>query len=192
MAPVAAGRTAALDGSTGRGHSGRVEQDRGAGVEVRAGRADDLPALVPLAGTPDRAWWRVDAAGAGRDALLVAERAGETLGVVSLRWVCDCDPPHPWLYGLHVRHDARRAGIGTLLVRAAHAAATDRGARAVSLDVDRAEPGLVRWYEALGYRRVGPHDHRWTAVDPVTGRVTASGTSPTWLLRHPLPPTAST
>ena len=168
-----------------------MEQGRGVGVEVRSGRADDLSSLVPLAGSPDRAWWRSDAAGAGREALLVAERAGEALGLVSVRWQGECDPPHPWLYGLHVRPDTRRAGIGTLLVRAAHAVAADRGARAVSLDVDRGETGLVRWYEALGYRRIRPHDHRWAALDPGTGRVTASGTSPTWLMRLTLPSSAT-
>lgn len=155
---------------------------------MRPGRDDDLPALVPLAGSPDRAWWRVDAAGAGRDLLLVAERAGEVIGLVSLRWQGECDPPHPWLYGLHVRTDARRSGVGATLVRATHATAVERGARAVSLDVDRDETALVRWYEGLGYRRVGPHDHRWTALDPATGRVTDSGTSPTWLMRHALRP----
>ncbi|WP_273652567.1 GNAT family N-acetyltransferase [Cellulomonas fimi] len=154
-------------------------------VRVRPGRADDLPALARFAGSRDRALWRVDEARDGRETLLVAEDARGPVGTVSVRWDSDCDPPHPWLYGLHVDADHRGRGAGERLVHAAEDAARDRGAAALSLDADRDDP-VVGWYERRGYRRVRAHEHRWTSVDPRTRRVTASGTAATWVLRRPL------
>lgn len=153
---------------------------------MRQGRAADLPALTPLAGSADRAWWRVELAASGDEVLLVAEAAGALVGAVSVRRRGDCDGPHPWLYGLHVRADARRRGTGALLVRAAEREARAQGARAVSLDVDRDDDALLGWYARLGYVRVRPHAHRWSAVDPATRAVVATGTSPTWVLRRTL------
>lgn len=124
------------------------------------------------------------AAEAGTEVLLVAERDGAVVGTVSVQREGRCDPPHPWLYGLHVRAQVRRAGIGTALVRAAEDAVGRLGATAVSLDVDRDEDHLVAWYRRLGYTTVGPHEHRWRAVDPATGEVTAEGTAATWLMRR--------
>lgn len=154
-------------------------------VRVRPGHADDLPALARFAGSPDRARWRIDQARDGRETLLVAEDASGPVGTVSVRWDNDCDPPHPWLYGLHVDADHRGRGVGERLVHAAEDAARDRGASATSLDADRDDP-VVGWYERRGYRRVRAHEHRWTSVDPRTSQVTASGTAATWVLRRSL------
>ncbi|MDC7120447.1 GNAT family N-acetyltransferase [Cellulomonas fimi] len=161
-----------------------IERDA-PGLRVRAGRPGDLPALAGFAGSHDRAVWRVEEARDGRGLLLVAEDDAGPVGAVSVRWDNDCDPPHPWLYGLHVDADHRGRGAGERLVRAAEDAARDRGAAALSLDADRDDP-VVGWYERRGYRRVREHEHRWTAVDPRTRQVTETGTAATWILRRPL------
>ncbi|MFC4615708.1 GNAT family N-acetyltransferase [Cellulomonas algicola] len=180
------GHDATRHDTTALGTSGRgTTDDRATGVRVRPGRADDLSALARFAGSPDRARWRVDEARDGRETLLVAEDASGPVGTVSVRWDNDCDPPHPWIYGLHVDAGHRGRGAGEGLVHAAEDAARDRGAAALSLDADRDDP-VVGWYERRGYRRVRPHEHRWTSVDPRTRQVTASGTAATWVLRRSL------
>ncbi len=153
---------------------------------VRHGRRSDLPALVGLAGSADRAQWRLRGAEGGAETLLVAVHDDGVVGAVSLRWDQSCDPPHPWLYGLHVEPRARRHGLGSLLVRAAETAASLAGARAVSLDVDDDDARLVAWYESLGYRVVTPHRYHWRSVDAATGHVTAQGVADCLLLRHEL------
>jgi ribosomal protein S18 acetylase RimI-like enzyme len=158
----------------------------GTELVVRHGRRSDLPALVGLAGSADRAEWRLRGAEAGDQTLLVAVHDGGVVGAVSLRWHGSCDRPHPWLYGLHVQPDARRHGLGALLVRAAETVASLGGARAVSLDVDDDDPRLVAYYERLGYRVVTPHRHHWRSLDAATGLVTAEGVADCLLLRHEL------
>ncbi|WBB46793.1 GNAT family N-acetyltransferase [Verrucosispora sp. WMMA2044] len=108
------------------------------------------------------------------------------VGVVSVRWRDGCDPPNPWLYGLAVVASARRRGIGRALVGAGEAAGAARGAEAMSLDVDVDDEAAVSFYARLGYVIVGPHRHRWRAIDPGTGAVTAEGTASTWIMRRRL------
>jgi ribosomal protein S18 acetylase RimI-like enzyme len=153
---------------------------------VRRGRQTDLPALVPLSGSADRAYWRVKASDADEEGLLVVEYGEQLIAAVSVRWDGTCDPPFPWLYGLHVRHDVRRHGVGALLVKAAETLAGLRGLSAMSLDVDRDEDELVTYYRRLGYQRIAPHQHHWRSVDPSTGLVTAEGNVDTWVMRHEL------
>ncbi|RKS69331.1 putative N-acetyltransferase YhbS [Motilibacter peucedani] len=155
-------------------------------MSVRAGTPADLAALVPLAGSHDRAVVRLRAAAEAREVLLVAEVDGAVVGAVSVRWRSDCDAPHPWLYGLHVLPEHRRRGVAQALVLAAEDAARSAGAEALSLDADRDDIAVLGFYERRGYARVREHDHRWQSVDPVTGAVVASGTSPTWILRRRL------
>lgn len=186
--PGGSRRDAAARDTTGRDLTGRSTTGRDAtGVRVRPGRPDDLAALARFTGSQDRAAWRVEEALAGRELLLVADDDAGPVGAVSVRWANDCDPPHPWLYGLHVDADHRGHGAGERLVRAAEDAARTRGAAALSLDADRDDP-VVGWYERRGYGRVRAHEHRWTAVDPRTRQVTASGTAATWILRRRLDP----
>ncbi|WP_258725146.1 GNAT family N-acetyltransferase [Cellulomonas sp. NS3] len=153
---------------------------------LRRGRLDDLIALAPLSGSADRAHARLRAAGTGDEALLVAEHDRRVVAAVSVRWQHDCDPPHPWLYGLHVSADVRRHGFGTLLLAAAETVASLRGVGAMSLDVDRDETGHVAFYERRGYVKVGPHEHHWRSVSATTGEVVAEGAADTWILRHRL------
>lgn len=145
---------------------------------LRPGERDDLVALSTLSGSTDRAHARLRAAAAGDEALLVAQHGQVVAGAVSVRWQAACDAPHPWLYALHVRPDARRHGFDTLLVAAAETVASLAGAGAVSLDVDADDGRLMAWYGRLGYARVAPHRHHWRSVD-ATGTVTADGVADT-------------
>ncbi|MFS0700896.1 GNAT family N-acetyltransferase [Cellulomonas sp. 179-A 4D5 NHS] len=175
------GRLPSLPGPT---HPGGVNPD--ADLLLRRGRLDDVNSLAPMSGSADRALARLRAAGTGDETLLVAEHDGRVVAAVSVRWHHDCDPPHPWLYGLHVSAAVRRHGFGTLLLGAAETVASLRGVEAMSLDVDRGETGLVAFYERRGYAKVGPHEHHWRSVSSATGDVVAEGTADTWIMRHRL------
>lgn len=153
---------------------------------IRPATARDLDGVAPLAGSPQRAESRLRAAAVGDDSMFVAVLDGRTAGVVSIRWAGDCDPPHPWLYGLHVTADLQRRGIGRALVTTCEGVARDRGATHLSLDVDVDDARANAFYEALGYAVVRAHDHRWRAVDGRTGKTTAEGTTPTLILRRAL------
>lgn len=155
-------------------------------VLVRRVEPDDLAGVVALAGSRQRAESRLGAAARDDEAMFVAVRSGRVLGVVSIRWAGGCDPPHPWMYGLHVADDARRQGLGRTLVRTAEALARHRGADHMALDVDDDEAGAIAFYERLGYAVVGPHRHHWRSVDVRTGTVTAEGVSPTFVMRGAL------
>jgi len=120
--------------------------------------------------------------------MYVAVLSGGIVGVASIRWVDGCDPPHPWLYGLHVATEVQRMGVGRALVRTAEDVARDRGARQMSLDVDIDDARAIKFYEALGYAVVRNHRHHWRSIDWRTGTVVAEGTAPTLIMRQPLHP----
>ena len=154
-------------------------------VTIRPVLAPDLEGVTPLAGSPERAVARLRAAEIGDDTMLVAVSAGELVGAVSVRWFGGCDPPHPWLYGLHVSEKSRRAGAGRRLVRAVEEIAAERGAETMTLDVDVDEHGAIAFYQTLGYAVARRHRHRWRAVDP-DGAVLDEGVVPTLIMRRPL------
>jgi ribosomal protein S18 acetylase RimI-like enzyme len=150
---------------------------------IRPAVAADSPRLIALSASPDRARLRLRAALTGTELLLVTDTM---TGTVSVRWENGCDAPHPWMYALFVREEHRRHGVGRALIAAAEAAAVARACTAMSLDVDFTNDGAIRLYEHLGYTRVRRHEHRWRAIDPETGDVTATGTADTWIMRHAL------
>ena len=156
------------------------------GLVIRPVAAADGAAAGALAGSPDRAEVRLQAAERGAEDMLVAAVPSGIVGAASIRWSDGCDPPNPWLYGLHVAADTRRRGVGRALMAAAEELARRRGAAHLSLDVDVGEAGAIAFYTALGYTVVRPHRHRWRSLDPRTGAVIAEGTAPTLILRRAL------
>jgi ribosomal protein S18 acetylase RimI-like enzyme len=148
--------------------------------------ASDLEGVTPLAGSRLRAEARLRAAESGDDSMLVAVLSGDIAGAVSVRWTAGCDPPHPWLYGLHVAPRIRRQGAGRALMRAAEDIARQRGADRMTLDVDIGDTRALAFYEVLGYQVVRPHQHHWRSLDPRTSAVLDEGTAPTLILRAPL------
>jgi ribosomal protein S18 acetylase RimI-like enzyme len=59
------------------------------------------------------------------------------------------------LYSLAVDSSKAGCGIGARLLAAAEAAAIDRGASALRLEVRADNPGAIRLYEGSGYRAIG-------------------------------------
>lgn len=156
------------------------------GLLIRPAAWSDLEAIAPLAGSPQRARVRLQAADHGGDSMVVAVLPPRVVGVVSIRWRHGCDPPHPWLYGLHVAATCRRQGVGRALMGAAEDLARRRGVDCLSLDVDTDDDTAQSFYAALGYTFVRPHNHRWRSIDPSTGAVLSEGVVPTLVMERSL------
>ncbi len=122
---------------------------------VRPARAGDLPAILRIERASfaqpwaDRAFRRVMARPDA--ALLVAGRGGRVAGYVAL-----------WREGriaelgdLAVAPERRRAGLGSTLVEAAAAAARERGAERIFLQVRESNRAARRLYRSTGFRRIG-------------------------------------
>ena len=124
-------------------------------MTIRPATAADIDALVALeAGFPeedrfDRRTWRrllsghasVLVSGTPRDGLLAAAVMLYRKGAAVAR-----------LYSLTVAPAARGQGLARALMAACEADATDRGARAVRLEVRVTNSSAIRLYEAGGYR----------------------------------------
>ena len=112
--------------------------------------------LAPL--TRDRAtqFWRrmASEAAAGDRALLVAEDGEGICGTVQLLLALPENQPHRAdVSKMLVHRRARRRGVGEALMRAAEAAARERGRTVLVLDT--ASDDARRLYERLGWVRVG-------------------------------------
>jgi ribosomal protein S18 acetylase RimI-like enzyme len=92
-----------------------------------------------------------------RKALLVAERAGEIVGLVLVTIKTNPDDPifQPRRYGyideIAVAEQVRGQGIGRLLMKEAHTWAFEQGASEVELHVWEANQPAIVFYERLGY-----------------------------------------
>ena len=85
----------------------------------------------------------------GQDLYVVAEEASRILGYGMLRgWDEGYEVPS---LGIYVRAEARRLGLGRLLMLYLHAAARLRGASKIRLKVYRDNAAARRLYEELGY-----------------------------------------
>jgi GNAT superfamily N-acetyltransferase len=82
------------------------------------------------------------------DAGLVAVEEGEAVGLVNL----GVRGERGWIGGLGVIAEARRKGLGRMLMDAVHEQARDRGIREISLEVIEANEPAFRLYEDLGYQ----------------------------------------
>jgi GNAT superfamily N-acetyltransferase len=156
-------------------------------TEVRDLRADETPFLEQmlysaLAWRPDvelppREWVLahpqvvVFHAGWGRagDVGLVAEEAGEPIGLAWYRFFTDAEHGEGYVdeatpeLAIAVVDGCRGRGVGKLLMEAIHARARADGVEQISLSVDRDNPAR-RLYERLGYVELEPDDENGRMV----------------------------
>jgi ribosomal protein S18 acetylase RimI-like enzyme len=113
--------------------------------------------MHPLAPEAAEAFWStaLSAAGRGERVVLGAWDNGVLVGTVTL--LLDCPPNQPHraeIAKLMVRPAHRGRGFAAALMRAAEAAAVERGRSLLVLDTAE-EGGAAGLYEGLGYQRVG-------------------------------------
>jgi GNAT superfamily N-acetyltransferase len=146
---------------------------RGGGIAVRRARADELPAVLDLlARGAARArklghpmWPRRFRAATidgprRRGELFIARSRGRIVG----SFVLAREDPGTWgrsrvparyLHRLVIAPDRAGEGLGEFLIAWAARAGARAGAELLRLDTVRSNPGLVRYYEGLGFARRG-------------------------------------
>ena len=113
--------------------------------------------VLPFTASDGAAYWRGRAAevGAGSRVVLVARRAAEVVGTVSLLPAPMPNQPHRADISKLLVHSAhQRHGVATALMRAAHAHARSLGRTLVTLDCVTGGH-QERFYRGLGYQVVG-------------------------------------
>lgn len=104
----------------------------------------------------ERYWRKVaDSLARGERALVIAEDdGGEIMGTAQAVWAEAENQPHRAdISKMLVRRNARRHGVGALVLAAAERAARDAGRTLLVLDT--ASPEAERMYERGGWQRVG-------------------------------------
>lgn len=129
------------------------------GLEIRAADGGDAPGVAELlqaAGSPAPAAsvaGRLERLRAERATILLAVEWGPPSGLIVFhaRQTLLADPPCAFVSTLVVGPDARRRGIGRLLLKAAAQAARSAGCGELHLAVPAAEAGLRAFCEATGF-----------------------------------------
>jgi GNAT superfamily N-acetyltransferase len=135
-------------------------------VQVVRATVTDVDRLVPLFNAylefyrrpPDSAKVRAfltERLHKGESVVFIAEEAkGKTLGFTQLYPTFASLSMKPWwvLYDLYVIPEARRRGVGALLIHRAEQLARETGADGLSLETARDNPAQ-KLYEALGWKR---------------------------------------
>jgi GNAT superfamily N-acetyltransferase len=136
------------------------------GVAIRAARPSDREALVRLLVAQLRDHAVATATPEierGVDGLLaqpalgrflVAERAGEVVGLAALSflWTLEHGGRAAWLDELYVEPSLREGGIGTALARAAIELARAEGALAMDLEIEQGHERVATLYRREGFR----------------------------------------
>lgn len=111
-----------------------------------------VPQLSETASVPGR--WELDQMIADPNAILiVAERAGVTVGLVALVVFRAPSGVHARIEDLVVDEHARGAGVTERLMRRALKTAAGRGATFVEVTCPESKVGVGRMYERLGFER---------------------------------------
>ncbi len=138
------------------------------GLEIRAATAADVPGLAGLLGqagtavAPSTLSERLDALRAEAGTVLVALEWGPPNGLVALHWYRTLGAPHPvaQITALLVDPDARRRGVGRLLVKAASQAARVAGCDTIELMVPAPGSDLDGFCRATGFAAAGSRFRR--------------------------------
>jgi len=113
--------------------------------------------MWPMTRAKAETYWRgvADSLARNERAVVIAEdERGEILGTAQAVWAPQENQPHRAdLSKMLVRRNARRHGVGALVLAAAEAAAREAGRTLLVLDTASAE--AERLYERGGWRRVG-------------------------------------
>jgi len=113
--------------------------------------------MLPMTRAKAEAFWKTVGAGLARGdrALVIAEDPrGEIMGTAQAVWAPQENQPHRGeIAKMLVRRNARRHGVGGLLLAAAERAALAAGRTVLTLDT--ASPEAERLYERGGWQRVG-------------------------------------
>ena len=113
--------------------------------------------MWPMTRTKAETYWRgvADSLARNERAVVIAEdERGEILGTAQAVWAPQENQPHRAdLSKMLVRRNARRHGVGALVLVAAEAAAREAGRTLLVLDTASAE--AERLYERGGWQRVG-------------------------------------
>jgi len=113
--------------------------------------------MWPMTRAKAETYWRgvADSLARNERAVVIAEdERGEILGTAQAVWAPQENQPHRAdLSKMLVRRNARRHGVGALVLAAAEAAARDAGRTLLVLDTASAE--AERLYERGGWQRVG-------------------------------------
>lgn len=136
-------------------------------VRIRSARREDLPAIVALrdsvgwsSGGIEGSFAAVDA---GRQAILVAEVGGRTVGSVAMSFQVPASGGfrRGHISDLLVAPLWRRRGIARALLQAAEAAVAARGLPEVTLDVDAHNRAALALYFSSGYVHHRPAQFPW-------------------------------
>jgi len=112
--------------------------------------------MLPMTRAKAEAFWTSAAASLerGERAIVVAEVDGQIAGTAQAVWAPQENQPHRAdIAKMLVRRNARRHGVGALVLAAAERAASEAGKTLLMLDT--ASPEAERLYERGGWQRVG-------------------------------------
>lgn len=127
-------------------------------AELREATVDDLDAIMAIEESEftSDAWSRTmmrEEIRSRHTRYLVAEDAGELVGYAGL--LCPVGAHEGDVQTIAVLATARRAGLGRRLLRALVAAAAERGAREVFLEVRADNPAAQSLYHSEGFEEIG-------------------------------------